>query len=104
LTLTVVVDDNGCGCSGQAAAKAKNMAAKKKPIHRAPADEAIEHSTSGLHLRATQHREELIEEARSLMAAGRVREARAMQKRAGQVEQLLGALETESDEMTRARV
>lgn len=45
--------------------------------------------------RASQHREELLEEARSLMASGRVREARAVASRAGQVEQLVGALESD---------
>jgi len=45
--------------------------------------------------RASHHRDELVEEARSLMAAGRVREARAVEGRAGQVNQLLGAIETE---------
>jgi hypothetical protein len=45
--------------------------------------------------RASHHRDELIEEARSLMAAGRVREARAVEGRAGQVNQLLGAIESE---------
>jgi len=47
------------------------------------------------HLRASQHREELLEEARSLMASGRVREARAVESRAGQVGQLVGALESD---------
>jgi hypothetical protein len=54
-----------------------------------------EHSSRGLHFRASQHREALLEEARALMVAGRIREARAVEKRAGQVGQLVGALETE---------
>lgn len=45
--------------------------------------------------RASHHRDDLIEEARALMAAGRVREARAVEGRAGQVKQLLGAMEWE---------
>ena len=47
------------------------------------------------HARASQHREELREEARSLMASGRIREARAVESRAGQVDQLVGALESD---------
>jgi electron transfer flavoprotein alpha subunit len=47
------------------------------------------------HQRASQHREELLQEARSLMSAGRVREARAVESRAGQVAQLVGALESD---------
>jgi hypothetical protein len=50
---------------------------------------------SGTHLRASQHREELLEEARALRAAGRIREARGVEKRAAQVDQLLGALEAD---------
>ena len=50
---------------------------------------------SGTHFRASQHREELLEEARALRAAGRIREARGVEKRAAQVDQLLGALEGE---------
>lgn len=47
------------------------------------------------HLRASQHRSELLEEARSLMATGKVREARAVESRAGQLGQLVGALESD---------
>jgi hypothetical protein len=47
------------------------------------------------HSRASQHRSDLIEEARSLLAAGKVREARAVESRAGQVGQLVGALESD---------
>lgn len=49
----------------------------------------------GMHFRASQHRDELLEEARELQSAGRIREARAVQKRASQVDQLIGALESE---------
>jgi hypothetical protein len=59
-----------------------SMAAKNKRVHTT-------------HARASQHREELLEEVRSLMAAGRVREARAVESRAGQVGQLVGALESD---------
>ena len=47
------------------------------------------------HERATHHRQELLEEARSLMAAGRVREARAVEGRANQLDRLVGALESD---------
>ena len=76
------------------------MAAKNKRTGRGGASGidrlgAEERSAFGLHLRASQHREALLEEARELLSAGRVREARAVEKRAGQVEQLLDALESE---------
>jgi hypothetical protein len=75
------------------------MAAKNKRTNRAASSEAArtagEHKTADLHFRAAHHREELLEEARALMAAGKVREARAVEKRAGQVEQLVGALEAD---------
>jgi hypothetical protein len=58
------------------------MAAKNKRIKRT-------------HERASQHREELLQESRSLLAAGKVREARAVEGRAHQVEQLVGALESD---------
>jgi hypothetical protein len=58
------------------------MAAKNKRVKRT-------------HQRASQHREELLQEARSLMAAGRVREARAVEGRANQIDQLVGALESD---------
>jgi len=47
------------------------------------------------HDRAAHHREELLQEARSLMAEGKVREARAVEGRANQVEQLVGALDSD---------
>ena len=76
------------------------MAAKNKRATRAATADAAApapgtHKTADLHFRASHHREELLEEARALMAAGRVREARAVEKRAGQVEQLVGALESD---------
>jgi hypothetical protein len=75
------------------------MAAKNKRANRAATSETAripgEHKTADLHFRASHHREELLEEARALMAAGKVREARAVEKRAGQVEQLVGALEAD---------
>ncbi len=72
------------------------MAAKNKPTGRVRSADSAARDVTGLHLRASQHRDDLIEEARSLMSAGRVREARAVEKRAAQVEQLLGAIECEA--------
>jgi hypothetical protein len=48
-----------------------------------------------MHLRASQHREELLEEARGLRRDGKIREAKGVEKRAQQVDQLVGALEGE---------
>lgn len=47
------------------------------------------------HDRASHHREELLQEARELMAGGKVREARAVEGRANQVDQLVGALDSD---------
>jgi hypothetical protein len=47
------------------------------------------------HLRASQHRDGLLQEALELRRAGRIREARSIEKRAAQVDQLVGALEAE---------
>jgi hypothetical protein len=47
------------------------------------------------HFRASQHRDGLLAEALELRRAGRIREARSIEKRAAQVEQLVGALETD---------
>ncbi len=47
------------------------------------------------HDRAAHHREELLQEARALMADGKVREARAVEGRANQVDQLVGALDSD---------
>jgi hypothetical protein len=75
------------------------MAAKNKRANRAATSEAAGtagvHKTADMHFRAVDHRDELLEEARALMAAGKVREARAVEKRAGQVEQLVSALEAD---------
>ena len=64
------------------AAKVKPMAARNKRV-------------KGTHERASHHREELLEEARSLMADGKVSEARAIERRANQVDQLVGALDSD---------
>jgi hypothetical protein len=47
------------------------------------------------HSRASQHRTHLLEEARALLSAGKVGEARAVERRAGQLDQLVGALESD---------
>ena len=71
------------------------MAAKNKRSSLPGGAGAIARSSSGLLFRATQHRDDLLDEVRTLQAAGRVRQARALQKRAEQIGQLVGALETE---------
>jgi hypothetical protein len=50
---------------------------------------------SGMYLRASRHREDLMEEARALRRQGKIRAAKAVESRAQQVDQLLGALEGE---------
>ena len=68
--------------SGAHAAKVKPMAARNKRV-------------KGTHDRAAHHRDELLQEARSLLADGKVREARAVESRANQVEQLVNALDSD---------
>jgi hypothetical protein len=48
------------------------------------------------YLRASQHRDGLLAEALELRREGRIREARSIEKRAAQVEQLVGALEPDA--------
>jgi len=69
------------------------MAARSK---RTRSTGPVAHDSLGLHARASQHREDLLDEARELRTAGRIREARALESRAGQVDQLVGALATET--------
>jgi hypothetical protein len=71
------------------------VAAKNKRSSHLKAPASGAHDSFGLCLRASQHRDDLLAEAKDLQAAGRIREARAVEKRAAQVEQLVGALETE---------
>jgi hypothetical protein len=66
------------------------MAAKNKPRVRDSAP-----GQSETLLRASDVREHLLEEARTLRAAGKIREARGVEKRAAQVDQLVGALEAD---------
>ena len=65
------------------------MAANTKPSSRARRDD------SGMYVRASRYREELVEEARTLRRAGKIRAAKGVESRVQQVDQLLGALEGE---------
>ncbi len=56
------------------------------PSQRLPGD-------TGIYFRASRYREELLEEARTLRRAGKIRSARGVESRMRQVDQLLGALE-----------
>jgi hypothetical protein len=49
----------------------------------------------GLHLKASQHRDELLAEARALQTAGKIREARKRLRAAQEIQHRLTALETE---------
>ena len=69
------------------------MAATRKPP-RARVRDDVSQQTGAL-LRASDVREHLLEEARTLRASGKIREARGVEKRAAQVEQLVGALEVD---------
>ena len=74
------------------------MTAKSKRTPRAASDDATAPRADvpeqfGMQHRASQLHEELVEEARTLRRAGKIREAKGVEKRAQQVEQLLGALE-----------
>lgn len=72
------------------------MAAKNKSQGRGS---SIDHEPPGvkdifgLHLQASQHREELLREARELQAAGMIRKARQRLKQAQAVQYRLTALE-----------
>jgi hypothetical protein len=71
------------------------MAARNKRT-RSPDPSEESRDSFGLYARASRHRDDLLEEARELQAAGRIREARAVEKRASQVTQLVEALESET--------
>ncbi len=68
------------------------MAAKSK---RLSGETTTPGEGSGMYLRASRHREDLVEEARALRRAGKIRAAKGVESRVQQVEQLLGALEGE---------
>lgn len=53
-------------------------------------------SPAGIHGRALQHREDLLEEARGLRREGKIGAAKGVESRAQQVDQLIGALEGEA--------
>jgi hypothetical protein len=71
----------------------QHMAAKSKPARTRDRDDAPQQSD--MLVRASDVREHLLEEARALRAAGKIREARSVEKRAAQVDQLVGALEAD---------
>ena len=69
------------------------MAAKSKPARTRDREDAPQQQ--GMLVRASDVRDQLLEEARALRAAGKIREARGVEKRAAQVDQLVGALEAD---------
>jgi len=69
------------------------MAAKSKPNRVNARDDTSQQSD--MLVRASDVREHLLEEARALRAAGKIREARGVENRAAQVDQLVGALEAD---------
>jgi hypothetical protein len=73
------------------------MAAKnKKTARRGATDrEPVSQESFGLHLTASQHRDELLAEARALQTAGKIREARKRLRAAQEIQHRLTALETE---------
>jgi len=48
-----------------------------------------------MYVRASRYREELVDEARTLRRAGKIRAAKGVESRVQQVDQLIGALEGE---------
>jgi hypothetical protein len=66
------------------------MVARSKPRVKDGAPQQL-----GTLLRASDVRQHLLEEARTLRSAGKIREARGVEKRAAQVDQLVGALEAD---------
>jgi hypothetical protein len=73
------------------------MAAKnKKTARRGATDREPDiQDIFALHLTATQHRDALLAEARTLQAAGKIREARKRLTAAQEIQHRLTALETE---------
>jgi hypothetical protein len=65
------------------------MAANTKPSSRARRDD------SAMYDRASRYREELVDEARTLRRAGKIRAAKGVESRVQQLDQLIGALEGE---------
>jgi hypothetical protein len=74
------------------------MAANNKPTSRASAVDE-----SGMYDRASRYRQELMEEVRVLRRSGKIREARGVESRMQQVEQLIGALESDDPVRTAAK-
>lgn len=77
------------------------MAAKSKPPRATVHDDVPRQSD--MLVRASDVREHLLEEARALRAAGKIREARGIEKRAAQVDQLVGALEADNHSPDKSR-
>lgn len=71
----------------------QSMAAKSKPPRARSSDDVPQQSD--MLVRASDVRQHLLEEARALRAAGKIREARGVENRAAQVDQLVGALEAD---------
>jgi hypothetical protein len=71
------------------------MAARSKRPTRVTADGLNQYDAFATHRRASQHREELLQEAVTLRRAGKIGEAKGVEKRAQQVEQLVGAFEAD---------
>ena len=75
------------------------MAANSKRTARASSGDAIPPGAgspdSGMYFRASRYREELADEARTLRRAGKIRAAKGVENRVQQVEQLIGALQSE---------
>jgi hypothetical protein len=78
------------------------MAAKSKRPTRATTGSLGLYDAFGTHRRASQHREELLQEAVTLRREGKIGEAKGVEKRAQQVEQLVGALEADERELSAA--
>lgn len=80
----------------------QHMAAKNKPARTSDRDDAPQQSD--MLVRASDVREHLLEEAKALRSAGKIREARGVEKRAAQVDQLVGALEADHHTRDKSRV
>ena len=74
---------------------ARNKSTRARSRDDAPQQPAVRDVFGVMHLRASNLREHLLEEASALRAMGKIREARGVEKRAAQVDQLVGALEAD---------
>ena len=73
------------------------MAAKDKPKSRRPSAEAEAEirNVFALHIQASCHLDELLEQVKALRSAGKIREAKALLKQAEGIQKGLRALEAE---------